>query len=86
MSTTGRKIVFISYSWNDKSVADRVREYIPEQFEILAVGAAADRLALLVRGEFRLAPHLDAVRHGAGAAQRYRRNVAARSAAVRWGL
>jgi hypothetical protein len=34
MRTTPRKVVFISYSWKDKSVADRVRESIPDQFEV----------------------------------------------------
>ena len=34
MSTTGKKIVFISYSWNDKSVAERVRESIPKLFDV----------------------------------------------------
>jgi len=34
MSTTRKKIVFISYSWKDKSVAQRVRESIPEPFEV----------------------------------------------------
>src|ERR1700722_12096003 len=34
MSKTGKKTVFISYSWADKSVADQVRGSIPEQFEV----------------------------------------------------
>lgn len=34
MNTTRRKVVFISYSWNDKSVADQVRASIPDQFEV----------------------------------------------------
>ncbi|MGY3558470.1 hypothetical protein ACVWXP_001739 [Bradyrhizobium sp. USDA 4463] len=34
MKTTGKKIVFISYSWKDRSTADLVRANIPDGFEV----------------------------------------------------
>lgn len=34
MRTSCKKIVFISYSWKDSSVAERVRESIPDPFEV----------------------------------------------------
>lgn len=34
MALPDKKKVFISYSWKDKAVADRVRDSIPDQFEV----------------------------------------------------
>src|SRR5690348_393741 len=34
MTSLNKKKVFISYSWKDKAIADRVRTAIPDQFEV----------------------------------------------------